>query len=77
MFGALFFHEYPDAVAYCGLVVVAFGGILNVVSDETRIRIFSRLSVFGPASAAAEVSAPLGKDVRTAKPPQHQVAAGK
>ena len=77
VFGALFFHEYPDAVAYCGLVVVAFGGILNVVSDETRIRIFSRLSVFGPASAAAEVSAPLGKDVRTAKPPQHQVAAGK
>jgi drug/metabolite transporter (DMT)-like permease len=64
VFGAIFFHEFPDTVAYCGLVVVAFGGILNVMSDETRIRIFSRLSVFGPASAISEVSAPLGDDAK-------------
>ena len=63
-FGALFYAEYPDAVGYCGLVVVAFGGILNVMSDETRIRIFSRLSVFGPASAVSEVSPPLGQDAK-------------
>ena len=33
---------------------------MNVLSDETRIRIFSRLSVFGPASAVSEISPPLG-----------------
>ncbi|WP_423067586.1 DMT family transporter [Devosia sp. CN2-171] len=78
IFGFIFFHEYPDAIAYCGLVVVAFGGILNVMSDETRIRIFSRLSVFGPASAAAEISPPLGDDALTpADPPHHQAVAGK
>ncbi len=64
IFGAIFFHEYPDLVAYCGLVVVAVGGILNVMSDETRIRIFSRLSVFGPATAISEVSSPLGEDAQ-------------
>jgi drug/metabolite transporter (DMT)-like permease len=77
VFGAIFFHESPDAVAYCGLVVVAFGGILNVMSDETRIRIFSRLSVFGPASAAGEVSPPIGKDARPAEPPRGQAVHGK
>jgi drug/metabolite transporter (DMT)-like permease len=64
IFGALFYREYPDTIAYCGLVVVAMGGILNVMSDEARIRIFSRLSVFGPASAMAEVSPPLGEDAK-------------
>lgn len=61
IFGAMFFAEYPDVIAYSGLAVVAVCGIMNVMSDETRIRIFSRLSVFGPASAAAEVSPPIGK----------------
>lgn len=61
-FGAIFFAEFPDTVAYCGLAVVVLGGVMNVISDETRIRIFSRLSVFGPASAMAEVSPPLGDD---------------
>lgn len=62
IFGSIFFLEYPDSITYVGLLIVATGGILNVMSDETRIRIFSRLSVFGPASAAAEVSPPLGGD---------------
>jgi len=61
VFGAVFFHEYPDLVAYCGLVVVAVCGIMNVLSDEARIRIFSRLSVFGPASAVSEISPPIGE----------------
>ncbi len=78
VFGAIFFHEYPDAVAYCGLVVVAFGGILNVMSDETRIRIFSRLSAFGPASAAGEVSPPIEEDAsRTEAPAAGQQVTGK
>ena len=62
IFGALFFQEFPDPIAYLGLVIVVAGGIMNVISDETRIRIFSRLSVFGPASAASELGSPLGDD---------------
>ncbi len=62
IFGAVFFHEYPDLVSYVGLAIVATGGILNVISDETQIRIFSRLSLFGPATAISEVSSPLGED---------------
>lgn len=59
-FGAVFYAEYPDAVAYVGLVVVVIFGVLNVMSDETRIRVFSRLSPgLGPATAIAEVSKPL------------------
>lgn len=60
IFGAVFFREYPDLVAYLGLGVVVVFGVLNVMSDETRIRIFSRLSPgLGPATAIAEVSKPL------------------
>ena len=63
IFGAIFYHEYPDMVAWCGLAVVAIGGILNVMSDETRIRIFSRLSAgAGPATVMSEKSPPLGDD---------------
>lgn len=61
VFGAVFYQEFPDAIAYCGLVVVAVCGIMNVLSDEARIRIFSRLSVFGPASAVSEISPPIGE----------------
>jgi drug/metabolite transporter (DMT)-like permease len=62
--GAVFYHEFPDGIAYAGLSVVVGAGILNVISDETRIRIFSRLSPggFGPATAMAEVSRPLNLD---------------
>lgn len=67
IFGALFFREYPDLMTYAGLAVVVTGGILNVVSDEARIRIFSRLSVFGPASAAAAASPPI-EDEEPTKP---------
>lgn len=66
IFGALFFREYPDLIAWVGLVIVAAGGILNVISDETRIRIFSRLSAgAGPATVISEVSSPLGDDAET------------
>jgi drug/metabolite transporter (DMT)-like permease len=68
IFGALFFKEFPDSLAFVGLAVVITGGILNVLSDEARVRIFSRLSVFGPASAVSEVSAPL-----TDEPPAHPI----
>ena len=59
-FGAVFFLEYPDLITYAGLVIVVVFGVLNVISDETRIRIFSRFSPgLGPATAIAEVSKPL------------------
>lgn len=78
VFGALFFHEYPDMVAYCGLVVVALGGIMNVMSNETRIRIFSRLSIFGPATAISEMSRPLGDDAEEQRKAQPgEAMAGK
>ncbi|MGV3492213.1 MAG: DMT family transporter [Devosia sp.] len=79
VFGAIFFREYPDLIAYCGLVVVAIAGIMNVMSDETRIRIFSRLSIFGPATAISEMSKPLGSDAEPASkaPPPGEALAGK
>jgi len=65
LFGAIFFYEYPDLLGCVGLVIVATGGILNVISDETRIRIFSRLSAgAGPATVTAEVSPPIGDDAK-------------
>lgn len=68
IFGAVFFNEFPDSFAFVGLAVVIAGGVLNVLSDEARVRIFSRLSVFGPASAVSEVSPPL-----TDEPPAHPI----
>lgn len=62
IFGAVFFHEYPDLIAYCGLAVVVTFGVLNVMSGGTRIRIFSRLSSFGPATVAAEIEKPIEID---------------
>lgn len=61
VFGAIFFNEVPDAIGYAGLAIVVGAGILNVISAETRIRIFSRIVLpgAGPATASAEVSPPL------------------
>jgi drug/metabolite transporter (DMT)-like permease len=68
-FGALFFSEYPDQIAYLGLAVVVVFGVLNVISDETRIRIFSRWTPgAGPATAIAEVSKPIVEDEDGAPP---------
>jgi drug/metabolite transporter (DMT)-like permease len=78
VFGAMFFNEFPDLIAYCGLAVVAVAGILNVMSDETRIRIFSRLSIFGPATAISEISQPLGEDAKEQPArPSGEAVAGK
>jgi hypothetical protein len=46
-FGAVFYHEYPNGLAYFGLAAIVVAGIFNVLSDETRIRFFSRLSPGG------------------------------
>jgi drug/metabolite transporter (DMT)-like permease len=70
-FGAAFYREYPDALAYAGLAVVVGAGILNVISDETRIRIFSRLSLSGagPATVMAEISPVIGDAEATGPKP--------
>jgi drug/metabolite transporter (DMT)-like permease len=47
VFGALFYKEFPAPVAYLGLALIVVAGVFNVISDETRIRIFSRLSPGG------------------------------
>jgi drug/metabolite transporter (DMT)-like permease len=72
LFGAVFYLEFPDAIACFGLAVVALAGIMNVLSDETRIRIFSRLTPgFGPATAMSEASPPLeGELALTPQPPE-------
>lgn len=47
LFGAIFYKEFPVPVAYVGLALIIVAGIFNVISDGTRIRIFSRLSPSG------------------------------
>jgi drug/metabolite transporter (DMT)-like permease len=46
LFGAIFYHEYPDAVGVAGLVVIVVAGVLNVFSGA-RMRVFSRNSPAG------------------------------
>lgn len=66
IFGATFYHEFPDAIAYVGLVIVATAGILNVVPAETRRRAIARFAILrGPAAAAAP---PAANDVKPAQP---------
>jgi drug/metabolite transporter (DMT)-like permease len=43
--GAVFYREYPDAIGYVGLAVVAVAGVLNVLYGHTRIRVISRFGV--------------------------------
>ena len=47
LFGAVFFFEYPDSIAYVGLVAIVVAGIFNVLDEKTSIRFFSRLSPGG------------------------------
>ena len=42
LFGAAFYQEYPVPIAYIGLGVVIVAGILNVLSGDAKLRIFSR-----------------------------------
>lgn len=57
LFGALFFFEFPAPIAYIGLALIVVAGIFNVISDGTRIRIFSRSSPSGAGPATIEESA--------------------
>lgn len=43
--GAVFYQEYPDAIAYLGLAVVAVAGVLNVFYGHARIRVISRFGI--------------------------------
>lgn len=65
LFGAVFYYEYPDAVGVAGLGVIVVAGILNVVSGEAKLRIFSRNAPAGAgpstlreAERAAAMQAP-------------------
>jgi drug/metabolite transporter (DMT)-like permease len=65
LFGAVFYYEYPDAIGVIGLVVIVIAGILNVLSGDARLRIFSRNAPAGAgpstlreAERAAAMQAP-------------------
>jgi drug/metabolite transporter (DMT)-like permease len=59
-FGAVFYAEFPDGIAYFGLAAIVVAGIFNVMSEETRIRFFSRLSPGGAGpSTMRESTRPL------------------
>jgi len=45
-FGAIFYHEFPDAIAMVGIAVVVGAGLINVFSDGPRARIAGRFSEF-------------------------------
>ena len=44
--GALFYNEYPDALAYIGMAVVVASGLVNVFLDGARIRIAGRFAQY-------------------------------
>ena len=65
LFGAVFYYEYPDAIGVVGLFVIVIAGILNVLSGEATLRIFSRNAPAGAgpstlreAERAAAMQAP-------------------
>ncbi|CDP50402.1 Membrane protein, putative [Devosia sp. DBB001] len=68
VFGATFYHEFPDAIAYVGLAVVVVAGVLNVVPAEVRRRAVARFAILrGPAAAKAPAAANDQKPADTKK----------
>jgi drug/metabolite transporter (DMT)-like permease len=62
LFGAVFYYEYPDAIGIAGLVVIVVAGILNVISGEARMRVFSRNAPAGAGpSTLREVARAAGE----------------
>jgi drug/metabolite transporter (DMT)-like permease len=63
--GAVFYKEFPDAIAITGLVVVVLAGVMNVISDDVRARFFRRLAMLPaprpipPEPETAQQSPPL------------------
>ncbi|HVY50644.1 MAG TPA: DMT family transporter [Devosia sp.] len=62
-FGAVFYAEFPDAIAYVGLAAIVVAGIFNVMSEETRIRFFSRLSPGGAGPSTMRESTRPGRAI--------------
>jgi len=46
LFGALFYAEFPDAVAIVGIAVIVLAGIINIFADGTSARIAGRFAEF-------------------------------
>jgi drug/metabolite transporter (DMT)-like permease len=60
LFGAVFYYEYPDGIAYVGLAAIVVAGIFNVLDDRTRIRFLPHLSQGGEGpSVLRESTRPL------------------
>jgi drug/metabolite transporter (DMT)-like permease len=59
-FGAVFYKEFPDGIAYFGLAAIVVAGIFNVLDDRTRIRFLPHLSQGGEGpSVLRESTRPL------------------
>ena len=54
IFGAVFYREYPQYIAYFGLLVIVVAGILNVLYGGAPVRVFSRLSPAGAGPATIQ-----------------------
>ncbi|MGN6685097.1 MAG: DMT family transporter [Devosia sp.] len=60
LFGAVFYYEYPDGIAYVGLAAIVVAGIFNVLDDRTLIRFLPHLSQGGEGpSVLRESTRPL------------------
>ena len=60
LFGAVFFFEYPDGIAYVGLAAIVIAGVFNVLDEKTRIRFLPHLSQGGEGpSVLRESTRPL------------------
>jgi hypothetical protein len=42
LFGAVFYQEFPVPIGYAGLAVIVVAGILNVLSGDAKMGVFSR-----------------------------------
>ncbi len=46
IFGAVFYHEFPDRIGVFGLVIVVIAGVMTIFADGARARIAGRWSEF-------------------------------
>ena len=46
IFGAAFYHEFPDQLGYVGLVLLVAAGVATIFSDGAQARIAGRWSEF-------------------------------
>lgn len=48
IYGAVFYREFPDAIAFGGLTIVVVAGVLNILADQSSQKFLSRFRIGGP-----------------------------